>query len=704
MVNWREVPFVRLLLPLLIGISIALYADTPLPFLNSIILFLFITIALVAWRPLQPPQKNFFSAAVHLCILLCAYQLTIQQNDFHHPQHFRHSLSEENTFIGQVEDVRSNGRFLNASLRITQVQQTNGQIQNTCGSILLSFDQSELDSVPNYGDRLMLSAHISPVEAPKNPEAFDYRAYLRHKGIHHQAFIKAGEWITLERKVGNPLMTLTRQWSHNLLDILAIYLPSENEYSVGAAMLLGYRDNMNDDIKNAYANTGATHVMSVSGLHIGLVFLGVGLLLRLLPWRNQFMRFFKPFVMLSAVWLFALLTGAAPSALRAAFMFSLIIISQSLNREGSIYNAMAASAFCLLCYNPYLVMDVGFQLSYLAVAGIVYFQQKIYGLWYIENKLGDYLWKLSCVGLASQVTTFPLSIFFFHQFPVYFWLSGLIVVPAASLVIGLGSLLIVCHYWLGFLSPLVGKLLLWVLYLMNGSLFLIQQLPAVLIEGIWAGGLVLVLLYLVITLVIFAIQSERARWLVYALGLFSLVMVSTAFTNIRQQQDAAFVVYHSPKHTLIDVINGQSLVSLSDESLSQKKKKQASDNYRMSKGIRDMEELLLEKNFAIEKGPFKYQKPLAQFYDYRLALVDTLSFGQPPVPIEVDYLILYGYCDYQLADLQQYFDFDTLVIGTSNRRKQTARWLSDCEAAQIPCYNITEKGAFLLHPKQKPHK
>lgn len=698
MFNWREVPFVRLLMPLLLGIATALYVNTPLHFLNVAILLFFITIATLANRKLKKSSsKDLFSILVHLSLFLLGYQLTIYHNNFHKTQHFRHALTEENTIIGTVVNVRSSGRFLSTSLEVEQIKLKNDSIVRSCGNIMLSIDQAELKEAPVYGDRLIVSANIKALEGPKNPAAFDYRLFLRMKGIYHQAFVKGKQWTKIETDTRNPLIVWTGKLRAELLQTLRLYLPTENEYAVGAAMLLGFRDDMNEEIKNAYAGTGATHVMAVSGLHIGLVFLGMGLLLRLLLWRNKFMRFFKPAIMLSGIWLFALLSGASPSAMRAAFMFSLIIISQSLNREGSIYNTLASSAFCLLVYNPFLLMEVGFQLSYLAVTGIVYFQPKIYKLWFIENKIGKYLWQMASVGLAAQLITFPLSIFYFHQFPVYFWLSGLIVVPAATFIIGLGALLFLSHYYIPFLSAFIGKTLWWVISLMNGMIFLIRNLPAGLIDGIWISAAVFVLLYLVISASVIAINGKRMRWAVYALGFFVLAVGISSFTDIQQQQQSSVVFYHSPKNTLIDFVHGQSVVTFKNESLSQKKKQRAAGNYQAAVGINKSEELLLDTDTKFQEGPLKYHKPFVQFYQHRFAFIDQLYFKKPAAPIEVEVLFLYDNPKHSLATLMEYFDFETLVIGNSNTRKKTEQWVRDCKSSGKNVHNISDSGAYVFN-------
>ncbi len=698
MFNWREVPFVRLLLPLMIGITMGLYFDLPLHFLNYVLVFLFLMIGWMAHRKLSLSEKSGFSLSVQFFLFLAGYQLIFYQSDYHRSSHFRHAVQISNTIVGTVTNVKVAKRHIKTILDVEQISSLGYPARNVSGRILLYVDHVTARRIPLYGNRLVVSTSIRPVEGPKNPEAFDYRRYLRMKGIHHQGYVADEDWTVAEYGVGHPVMMWTQKLRRRLLSVLDEHLPSDNEFAVGAAMLLGHRDRIGETITNAYAGTGAMHVMAVSGLHIGLVFLGLGMLLRLLPWRNRLMRIFKPVMLLLGIWLFALLTGAAPSAMRAAFMFSLIVIGQSLKRDGNIYNTLAASAFCLLCYDPFLLMEVGFQLSYLAVAGIVYFQPKIFRLWYIENRPGQYLWKLASVGLAAQLTTFPLSLLYFHQFPLYFWLSGLIVVPAAVVIIGLGALLFISHYLLPFTSFLFGKLLLWSIWSMNALIFLIRKLPAGLIEGIWISLGVFVLLYALIGCIIVAINSERLRWVVYGLGVGVALTGLTAFTDIQQQEQAAIVIYHQPRHTLIDFIGGHAAVQLTDPLLSQKRIRQISQNHRSSIGIRQVDELLVQEDPEWKNDWLWYRPPFLQMYNLKMGIVDELPPREPAQPVAVDYVLLVGNPRCSLAELQACFSFDTLLLDASNRHHLIDQWIIDCTAENIPVRCTRDEGALFLYP------
>ena len=237
-----------------------------------------------------------------------------------------------------------------------------------------------------------------------NPHAFNFKKYWHHQNIHYQGFVKADHWQLLKRKQGNYIIDKALNTRNRFLQILKKNLSTENEYAVASALILGDKQSLDSDLKNAYSGTGAMHVLAVSGLHVGLVYLGLAFLLGLLKIKNWYWIFIRTTLIIISIWLFALLTGASPSVMRAATMFSFIIVGKSMRHHPSIYNTLAASAFCLLCFNPLLLMEVGFQLSYLAVSGIIYFQPKIYRWWIIDNPVGDYLWKL--VAAIDTATNF----------------------------------------------------------------------------------------------------------------------------------------------------------------------------------------------------------------------------------------------------------------------------------------------------------
>ena len=335
--------------------------------------------------------------------------------------------------IAMVTDIRATARSYRVELAVKGMSGV-GEGQPVTGKLLSYLEQSKEASQLRYGDQIYFSSKINPITAPLNPAAFNLKGYLNNRNFHYQTYLKTSDWILQDRDQGNFLIAFSIRTRDQLFTILQKHLPTDNELAVGAALILGKKDLLESETRMAYANTGAMHVLAVSGLHVGLIYVGISFLLGLFPFKSSTWVWIKTWIMVAGVWFFALLTGASPSVLRAATMFSFIIVGQAMRHHPSIYNTLAASAFFLLSIQPYMLFEVGFQLSYLAVIGIIYFQEKIYGQLYIANKLGDYIWKLTSVAIAAQLVTLPISLYYFHQFPVYFWLSGLVVIPAAVLI------------------------------------------------------------------------------------------------------------------------------------------------------------------------------------------------------------------------------------------------------------------------------
>jgi competence protein ComEC len=429
------------------------------------------------------------------------------------------------------------------------------------------------------GDLLLLRGKVREVQAPLNPHQFDYKAYLSYRGVYHQAFVE--EWQRIGHR--GSLISTAAQLRQQCVNVLRQHLPTVDEFSVGAALILGYKAELSEAVEEAYANTGAMHVLAVSGLHVGLVQLLLMALLGKLPFKGRWWRYGRTLIILLGIWGFALITGASPSVLRAATMFSFLAVGQAFERSTNIYNTLAASAFLLLCFNPMLLYHVGFQLSYLAVLGIVYFQPRIYNLWYIQNPAGDYLWKLAAVSLAAQIGTLPISLYYFHQFPIYFLLSGLVVVPAAGFVLGSGLLLFAVQS-VPFLAGVLGKVLYYLLYAVNACIFALEQLPGSLLGGIWIGLGVVLLLYVILACSILAHRTHNFRWVLVALFLTVVLAGSHAWRQWRIITQRGVTVYHLYKNTAIDHFAGRSGIALQPSELEADRFAFAAEQHRWWRG------------------------------------------------------------------------------------------------------------------------
>lgn len=228
---------------------------------------------------------------------------------------------------------------------------------------------------------------------------------------------------------------------------------------IAEALLIGHTNDLDKDLVQAYSNTGVVHIIAISGMHLALIY---GLLVWLfarIPLVNK-SKIAQVVLILCCLWLFSLLTGAASSVLRSAVMFTFIAVGKNLSKQSSIYNSLAASAFVMLCYNPYFLWDVGFQLSYLAVIGIIIFQKSIYKWVYIKNKWVNKIWQLMAVSLPAQVLTFPVCIYYFHQFPNLFLITNIIAVPLSGVIL-FAEIGLVAFSWVPLLGNYLDKIVGW---------------------------------------------------------------------------------------------------------------------------------------------------------------------------------------------------------------------------------------------------
>ena len=699
MLNWREIPFVRLLFPFLIGLGMGIQFDLPLPWLPYFLLFIFLLLLLLAFRSIAYNFRWVYGALIHLLLLGFGYQLTIDYHELRQEGHFEKYLAKENYLLAQITEFPKAGERINVRAKVlglSDVENSQGEWQEATGNLVLFLESHPEYADLRYGDQVLLRGKAHRLRPAANPEAFDYQRFQHFQNTHYQTFAKKEQWKIVSRDHGNPFLSQAFRLRSHFLQILKKYLPTEAEYGVASALILGNKSALTPEVKTAYASTGATHVLAVSGLHVGFIYLGLSFLLGLIRVRHKYWALLKTAIMIAGVWAFAFITGASPSVLRAATMFSFIILGSTLHRHTNIYNTLALSAFLLLCINPYLIAEVGFQLSYLAVLGIVSFQAWIYRLWMIDSAPGDYIWKLISVSLAAQLTTFPITLYYFHQFPFYFWLSGLIVVPAAMLILSGGVLLFVVESLLPFLAPVVGYLLYWVIWIMNALVYFIEQMPAALLQGLWIGMGGMLLLYFILSGLTYLFWRGKKNRVLAALASLCLVLGAIAWQSFERHQQKEMVIYQLSQHSMIDLVDGRELLSISSTDLEEKSINFAAQNYRWKKGIQKKSEI----NLMAEKvvgDHWYYDRGFLQFFNTKLGIHNGAPKQEEGKPIEFDYVLIIRNPKIDIEKIHQSYPQATLLADGSNRPWAVASWEQDCQRLNIPFVNLHQSGAHLIH-------
>lgn len=263
-----------------------------------------------------------------------------------------------------------------------------------------------------------------------------------------------------------------------------------DDYAVLAAMTLGSKTALTADLRDTYSVTGASHVLALSGLHLGIIYL---LLTRLLFIRR---RWLEPLIVVPALWAFAFLTGLSPSVVRAATMISIYAVFACRGKRRPSLNVLCFTAIVMLTVDPQSLFDVGFQLSFAAVFSIALFMPLLDRLpiaYRLQGScIGRWLWSLVAVSLTAQAGVAPLIAYYFGRLPTYFLLTNIVVLPAATLIL-YGGLLTLLIPW-----PPIGQATLWIVGVMNDALTFLSHLPMASIDGLHPSVVQTILLYLLL--------------------------------------------------------------------------------------------------------------------------------------------------------------------------------------------------------------
>lgn len=265
----------------------------------------------------------------------------------------------------------------------------------------------------------------------------------------------------------------------------------EDSYAIIAAMTLGDKTALSTEVREIFNITGAGHILAISGLHLGILYMMVSLLVRGLR-----LRIVTQILTILLIWAFAFLVGMTPSVVRSATMLTVYGLLSLGYRQKMSVNVLAFTAIILLVIKPQSLFDIGFQMSFLAVLAILLFFPLLNNVfserWLMEHRLVRWLWGMTALSLSAQLGVAPLIAFYFHRFSTYFLLSNFIVIPCAYLILTGAILIFLTHL------SLLATILTTVASFMRNTLNGIATLPYASIEGLYPTAAQTVLTYVLI--------------------------------------------------------------------------------------------------------------------------------------------------------------------------------------------------------------
>jgi len=674
-------PVVKILLPYVIGVIVAYYGDFPNEVCRGIgvaTAMVFILVCMLTF------VKSYRWRVVQTVVMTGAFVLTgiFLTNRKFHPLMLENSFEENSEWVVRVASEPT-PREKSVKVEAEVLQDTDNK--SVKGKVLLYLQPSAGASALRYGDLLFVHTHLSRILPPCNPDAFDNQLYMRRRGIYYTGFVREESWERFGSAPANPLKSVAQKARNRLTDIYITSGMSGDELGILKAILLGDDDTLDPELKASYASAGVSHILCVSGMHVGVIFMIINFLLKPLDlFRTS--RIIKTIFVMLVIWLYAHITGLAPSVTRSATMFTFVALGQLLRRHTNVFHSLFASMFILLVLNPLLLFEVGFQLSYLAVAGIVLFQPKLSALYSCRTRVGKYFWELLTVSIAAQLGTSPISIYYFAQFPNYFMLSNLSVIALSFLVIITGVALLPISF-IPLIANWLSWLLTWEIRMMNRIIVFIERLPHSVTENIDYHIVQVILLYGVIGFFCLLLYrwSRKVFWTTGVL--FTLFLFSFAVKKEIWNHETEFMPYHIRKCSAVSFHWKGQTVLFSDSIRCEKDKlyqyniRTHARKHHLNGPVVPIDTVAFDTPFLCKRGNF------VRFCDktyYLLTHKQKIMNNVNQKTLSVDCLLLRQNPRQPPDEVMEVLPFREVVADGSNTPFYIERWRDFCAEKGIP--------------------
>lgn len=676
--NILQFPLTKITIGFIIGLIAAYYINISANFAFVFILIGFAIVLLAYKFNTTTTKKNLvfeatillLSFAVGIGILVTHTDSNRKNNYSNHPTVYEKANWIEVVVREKLKSSPQNNRF------IAYVQKVNHQSLE--GKIIITIPKTNNVKEIVVGHRLRFKTKLIKTEKPKNPNQFDYSAYLKNKQIYAQAFLPT-EDIHYHQTLKKDIWYYSATLRNTIVTHLEQSGFDKKALPVAMALLLGQQQDIDPNITKDYQYAGAVHILSVSGLHIGFIVLFINFLMRPIP-NTQKGRFLKLSLSLLSLALFGILAGLAPSVVRSITMFSFVALGHYWRRSTNIYHTLVVSIFLILLFQPYFLFDVGFQLSYAALFFIVWLQPTLSKYWTPKNKIVQFFWDIITVSFAAQLGTLPLSVYYFHQFPGLFFVTNLLVLPLLSVIMLLGVIVMTIAAF-SALPIWCIKPLEWGITIMNSIIHWVASFESFIFTNISSTFILMIASYgLLIALILWWKKKSLIRTIL-VLSAIILVQIILIKNKLEFGNSKEWVVLNASKKTIICQRIGNEIEVISN-------------------GLQSEE---IQKNMTLQNyatGTFSAitkESPLknvAYFNRNRILILDNSSVYLPNN--QADILLLTASPKVNLERILKNNRPKMVVADASNYKSLVNLWEQTCNQQKIPFHSTREKGYFYI--------
>lgn len=688
----KKYPFVVLIVPLICGILISHYVNASFFLLVNTTAFLFL-LQLITIRIKQISIVVVQGMVIGLTMFLFGWlRMDIEQQkqlvNVNTDSSYVHVIEILDTPVERTSSLRTRGILL---------QQDSAVISCFPKPVLyLYFEPDTGTRKLKPGDIIAFTSFVQPVTNSGNPDEFDYKSYLQRRNILYQTFIKEDSWNLIGHRKISVILTAGNKTRDYAQQVFKNYI---KEYPVVSAMLLGERNELDSALKDEFSKAGIMHILAISGLHVGLILLFLNTCLFFLT-GTRALRTVKVLLIVLLLWIYAWLTGFSPSVVRATLMFTFFTLSQLTSKKANVYNILAFTAFVMLMLNPNNLFEVGFQLSFLAVVSILFFYPKIYRNIRFAYAIPDKIWQIMSVSLAAQVLTFPLTVFYFHQFSTWFLLANLIAIPVVFLIVLLGLVLLTISK-ITIVAGIIGSMSNLLIHILLSGTQFVNQLPGNLLTGLHFSKLQVVLLYLSLGLLMMVLAYPRKKYL-YSIAFLIIVSFNLkTFSACRLAQQAELVVFNISGISAISIMENHNAHCMLSDTLSHKQVAYATNNYLINNDVWNNCKFESSHSFSRPHVKVLDNSQLFKFHENSIVVLrDDIRVWNIQHPLEIDYLIISeeaGFVD--LQSLNKIFTVKNIVIDSSVNFYMSRQIRNSNSNGKYQIHNVNKDGAFKLTSK-----
>lgn len=492
--------------------------------------------------------------------MLMMWLYTYQCQTIHHNNHFSRIPRIDLCKITISEVLGQKPKYDKYYATLNMVVDSMGHAHQVSGKILVYAYGDSDRLVYSRGNQLLVKGKILNIKPPVNEGDFDYQFNLSIKDIHQSISISKSSAILISNDSYQILQTADK--IRNACNTkIKTFIQKKDNYGVAEALLLGYKYDIDANINQVFARTGTLHVLAVSGMHVGLIY---GILLWMCSFIGNavYSKYLRFLLLLSGIWGYALLSGLGASILRASVMFSFISLAQLSGRKTKSFNLLAASAFFLFLNDPLCLFDPGFQLSYSAVAGIIFIYPLLRPFCQFRYSIATYIAELLALTLTAQTFTLPFSLYYFGQFPNGFLLANLVIIPLTTILI-FGLIALVTIPFNAF-NEVLGNCIDYGLSLNYQIAKTISDLPWAVSEGLYIDTFELLFILFITSLICKFLYNKNNKVLIMAMSLFCLLLLKLDLKQWTNSNQCELSFYKVSNQQIPICLNGNNAIIVSD--------------------------------------------------------------------------------------------------------------------------------------------